>query len=55
MSQASKFTAFSQNNSFPTSVMPGTILAPRETSYSKEAKLDIGDVMRYTLGVKKES
>ena len=34
--------------------MPGTILAPKETSFSKEAKLDLNDVMRYTLGVKKE-
>ena len=53
IAQTTKFNAFSQSVSFPTTVMPGTILAPKETSFSKEAKLDVNDVMRYTLGVKK--
>jgi hypothetical protein len=55
MVQSSKFNAFSNSTSFPTSVMPGTILAPKDTSFSKNAQLDVNDVMRYTLGVKKES
>ena len=53
LAQASKLNAFSNSTSFPTTVMPGTILAPRETAFSKESQLDLGDVMRYTLGVKK--
>ena len=55
MVQSSKYNAFSNSGSFPTSVMAGAILAPKETSFSKQAKLDIGDVMRYTLGVVKKS
>jgi hypothetical protein len=40
---------------FPTAVMQGTILAPQQSMFSKEAKLDVTDVMRYTLGVKKDA
>lgn len=35
--------------------MPGVILAPRESTFSKDAQLDVADVMRYTLGVTKSS
>ncbi len=32
--------------------MGGTMVAPLKSNFSKDSKLDIGDVMRYTLGVK---
>lgn len=53
IAHSSKLAAFSQSMSFPTTVMAGTMLAPRESSFSKDAKLDVRDVMRYTLGVKR--
>ena len=34
--------------------MTGTMLPPKEKTFSRETKLDVEDVMRYTLGVKRE-
>lgn len=54
LAHSAKYNAFSQGNSFPTSVMTGTMLPPKEKTFSRETKLDVEDVMRYTLGVKRE-
>lgn len=41
IAQAAKFSAFSDSVAFPTTVMPGTILPPRETTFSKDTKFDV--------------
>ena len=51
LAQTAKYTAFSQSVAFPTTVLGGTMLPPRENTFSKETKLNVDDVMRYTLGV----
>lgn len=55
MAQTSKFSAFSESVAYPTTVMPGTLLPPKTNTFSREGKMDVDDVMRYTLGVKRES
>jgi hypothetical protein len=54
LAQTAKYTAFSQSVAFPTTVLGGTMLPPRDATFSKETKLNVDDVMRYTLGVKRE-
>jgi len=51
IAQSAKFNAFSQSISYPTTVMTGTLIRPNQNVFSKESKLDITDVMKYTLGV----
>ncbi len=55
IAQTAKYTAFSNSVAFPTTVMTGNILPPKENTFSRESKLDIQDVMRYTLGAKRTS
>jgi hypothetical protein len=55
MAQTAKYNAFSESVAFPTTVMAGTLLPPKENTFSRDSKLDVQDVMRYTLGAKKGS
>jgi hypothetical protein len=51
IAQSAKFNAFSQSIAYPTTVMTGTLLRPSQNTFTKDSKLDVADVMRYTLGV----
>ena len=54
MAQTAKHSAFNQSVAFPTTVLTGNMMPPSDQTFSRQTKLDVDDVMRYTLGVKRE-
>ena len=50
IAKGSKFNAFSGSVAYPTTVMTGTLLPPKNSTFAREGRMEVDDVMRYTLG-----